>query len=265
MNDDEAGASIRDEIERAGAPGGRWHAEYLGRAYRLAVGRALALTRQPHPAILKTDLWNECLGGSRDILGHVHAHGAGRLVGIDLSYAVCAAGRARVPGALAVQADIAALPFRAVAFDAVLDLSTLDHLPRSGAAQAVGEYARVLRPGGVLLLVFWQRNASMRLRLLVKRWLGRVEKADQHYLERTDVERGLGAGLEVVDEFVAGLLFFPPHSLTGRLLGRLPERALGRFLARLVRLERAAPLRRLVRHVAGLYGLAAVRRRDAGA
>lgn len=261
--DDNVGASVRDEIERSRTPGGRWHAEYLGHAYRLAVRRTLALAGRDRPAVLKTDLWNECLGGTRDILGHADACGSGRLVGIDISLAVCVAARVHVPGVLVVRADIAALPFRTGSFDAVLDLSTLDHLPAESAARAVGEYSRVLSRHGTLLLVFWQRNVSMRLRLRVKRWLGKREKADQHYLVRAEVERALGSDLLVVEEFVAGLLFFPPQSLTGRLLGRLPERTLGQFLRWLVRFERSAVLRRLVRHVAGLYGLTAVRRRDA--
>ena len=264
MSDDDTGGSVGDEIARAATKGGRWHAVYLGHAYRSAVARALARGGRERPAILKTDLWNECLGGSRDILGHLQERGAGTLVGVDISHAVCAAGRTRVPGVLVVQADIAALPFRAAAFDAVLDLSTLDHLTVPAAAQAVGEYGRVLRDGGALLLVFWQRNASMRLRLLVKRWLGRSEKPDQRYLERADVEGALGGGLAVVEEFVAGLLFYPPQWLTGRLLGRLSDRALNRFLNRLVRLERAAAPRRLLRHLAGLYGFVAVRGRIAG-
>ncbi len=211
-------------------------------------------SRRTPPAVLKTDLWNECLGGSRDILGHLDARGSHRLFGVDISHAVCAGGRSRVPGAHVVQADITALPFRTGSLDAVVDLSTLDHLSGAGVAQAIGEYRRVLRDRGVLLVVFWQRNLMIRLRLLCKRLLGRREKTDQQYFTVGDVCAAFGDGLAVVDEFVVGLLLVPPFALTGALLGRLPTERRGRFLRWLVALEHAPTARPLLRHVAGLYG-----------
>jgi len=48
-------------------------------------------------------------------------------------------------------ADLAALPFAPAKFDAVLNIVTLEHLPHP--ARALDEMARVLRPGGRILLV----------------------------------------------------------------------------------------------------------------
>jgi SAM-dependent methyltransferase len=48
-------------------------------------------------------------------------------------------------------ADLCALPFAAGAFDAALNIVTLEHLRQP--ARALEELARVLKPGGVLLLV----------------------------------------------------------------------------------------------------------------
>jgi SAM-dependent methyltransferase len=50
------------------------------------------------------------------------------------------------------QADIAALPFPARFFQAVLSLDVLAHFPRGEEERAVVELARVLAPGGILIL-----------------------------------------------------------------------------------------------------------------
>lgn len=50
------------------------------------------------------------------------------------------------------QANIAALPFAAGAFDAVLSLDVLVHFERGGELAALREFHRVLRPGGALIL-----------------------------------------------------------------------------------------------------------------
>jgi SAM-dependent methyltransferase len=50
------------------------------------------------------------------------------------------------------QADIAALPFAAGAFDAALSLDVIVHFPRGEEHRAIRELARVLAPGGMLAL-----------------------------------------------------------------------------------------------------------------
>ena len=51
-----------------------------------------------------------------------------------------------------VQADIAVLPFPVGAFQAVVSLDVLVHFPRGEEGRVVGELARVLEPGGLLVL-----------------------------------------------------------------------------------------------------------------
>ena len=51
-----------------------------------------------------------------------------------------------------VQGDIAALPFCSGSFDAVVSLDVIVHFPRGGEDQPVAEFARVLAPGGLLVL-----------------------------------------------------------------------------------------------------------------
>jgi len=45
-----------------------------------------------------------------------------------------------------------ALPFRDRSFDALVSLDMLVHIPPGGEDQVIGEFARVLRPGGLLVL-----------------------------------------------------------------------------------------------------------------
>ena len=50
------------------------------------------------------------------------------------------------------QGDVAALPYRSGAFDAVACLDVIVHFPRGGESRALAELARVLAPGGLLVL-----------------------------------------------------------------------------------------------------------------
>ncbi len=51
-----------------------------------------------------------------------------------------------------VQGDISALPFKDAAFDGVVSLDVVVHLPRGSEGAALQEFARVVKPGGLLAL-----------------------------------------------------------------------------------------------------------------
>lgn len=51
-----------------------------------------------------------------------------------------------------VQGDIHVLPFQAESFDAVVSLDVMVHVERGAERSVFGEFARVLRPGGSLIL-----------------------------------------------------------------------------------------------------------------
>ena len=86
MIDDDIRDSLGEEIHQAGTARGHWHAEYPGLAYRFAVAKGLARVERTPAAVLKTDLWNECLGGTRDVLGHLQETGGSSAAGVSFSW-----------------------------------------------------------------------------------------------------------------------------------------------------------------------------------
>jgi SAM-dependent methyltransferase len=108
------------------------------------------LPSQPVPRLLKTDLFDEAVsGGLYPLLGER----AEQVVGVDLSPGVVQAAGRRCPGLESHVADVRTLPFDDDAFDVIVSISTLDHFESQREIPiALRELARVLRPGGALLL-----------------------------------------------------------------------------------------------------------------
>jgi SAM-dependent methyltransferase len=76
--------------------------------------------------------------------------GLGRALGVDLSPDALAFCRER--GVVALRASVLGLPFRDQAFEAVTSFDVIYHAWVGDDRAAVAEMARVLRPGGVLLV-----------------------------------------------------------------------------------------------------------------
>ena len=74
-----------------------------------------------------------------------------RIVAADLA-AEGLASTAHSPAVLPVQADICACPFASGVFDAVISLDVLVHLEAGKESVPLSEFARVLKPGGILIL-----------------------------------------------------------------------------------------------------------------
>ena len=55
-------------------------------------------------------------------------------------------------------ADGTALPYADASFDVAYSISVIEHIPGSGDVTAMSEFARVLRPGGLLILTFPYRK-----------------------------------------------------------------------------------------------------------
>ncbi len=149
----------------------------LWRRYADALNRRLLeawLGPEGFARALKTDAYEEALGGGVADLLHLRAR---CLILADCSLWALRRALARRPGARPVGCDVRALPFAGASFDLIFSGSTLDHLPgRSDLLVALGELARLLRPGGRLILtldnaanpVVWLRNA------LPQAWLMRA-------------------------------------------------------------------------------------------
>jgi len=73
-------------------------------------------------------------------------------VGLDFSRGQLRIAADSAPAARLVQGDMTSLPFRADAFDAVTAFDSLIHVPLDDHRTVIDEFARVLRPGGRVLL-----------------------------------------------------------------------------------------------------------------
>jgi SAM-dependent methyltransferase len=107
--------------------------------------------------VLKTDLFEEALGGDEVLLSWPSSDEGARAYGIDISGEVCARARERIQQGRAearvALADAGRLPFRDASLDFVFSCSTLDHFETRGEIlRGLHEAARALKPGGSLLL-----------------------------------------------------------------------------------------------------------------
>src|SRR5262245_32058102 len=92
--------------------------------------------------------------------GRLGAAGGGRVIGIDLSPAMCHQGRQRHPE-MAFAADaMAALPLADAALGGLVCFYAVIHLDRAARALAYAEFNRVLRPGGYALIAFHISDAQ---------------------------------------------------------------------------------------------------------
>jgi|AntDeeMetagen285_2_1112576.scaffolds.fasta_scaffold03195_4 ubiquinone/menaquinone biosynthesis C-methylase UbiE len=77
---------------------------------------------------------------------------AGNAVGTDFSRKQLALAAANAPAAALVHGDMVTLPFFDGVFDAVIAFHSLIHVPLNDHRAVLDEFARVLRPGGWVLL-----------------------------------------------------------------------------------------------------------------
>ncbi len=115
-------------------------------------------------------------------------------MGIDLSPAMVALARQRSPEAAFLRGDLRALPLGADVWAGLVAFYSIIHLPPEDLPRALREFARVLRPGGLLLVAFHRGRSSVHL----DEWWGRPVALDFHFFEPEAIARQLqAAGLEV--------------------------------------------------------------------
>ncbi len=149
--------------------------------------------------------------------------------GVDPDPAMLDAARSRAAQAGVqpsfLEGRVERLPFPDSSFDAVVSVTVLCFVP--DAAGAIREMARVLRPGGRLVLGelgLWSTWAAWRR---IRGWLGSATWRNAHFRTQGEL-RGLveQAGLTVVA--VRGAVFYPPTDRLARLLAAFDTR-LGRL------------------------------------
>ena len=144
----------------------------------------------------------------------VHFRARGRPVGVDLSEDALRFCRTR--GVLAARASVLALPFGGSVFDLVTSFDVLYHRWVEDDRAAVAELARVLKPGGLLLV---------RVPALQMLWGAHDEAVlSRHRYTRGEVDALLrGAGFDVLESTYANSILFPVLALrraVDRLTGR---------------------------------------------
>lgn len=164
------------------------------------------------------------VGCGTGLLLRAFAQEARRAVGVDLSPGMLAHARAR--GLEVVEGSSDALPFADASFDVAVSFKTLAHVPDLG--RALAEMARVVRPGGTLIVELynpWSVRALLKRARPLRVADGSERDVGTRYDDRRALERALPRGARVVE--VRGIRTLP-------LMGAwLDWPALGPTLARL--------------------------------
>jgi SAM-dependent methyltransferase len=142
----------------------------------------MVLLARPHARIVAVDLFKEGYGIAGNEPDRLRAN----------VRAVGAEDRLEVKNG-----DLRKLPFEPGSFDAAVSSFVVDHLGKAGSQQAIGEVARVLRPGGQFLLMVLNTDAYVKFAyplINVHMYYGHGGSADRWRSALT------GAGFEVVEQ-----------------------------------------------------------------
>jgi ubiquinone/menaquinone biosynthesis C-methylase UbiE len=213
----------------------------------------------------------DCGCGAGDVSALLHEH-ANEVISFDVAGSNARQTHrnltARFGGAFVLRAGGEELPFTDSSFDAVVLADVIEHIPR--ADRAVAEFARVLRPGGRLVMATPDRgvletiervdrvaiSAVSGMRAAARRVLGRpyrprpagAEQWERFFSRAELAELVAGAGLNVLEH--RNICFYPGPEGGGtfalflaylapfeRLRERILEPTLRRLFAALARLE----------------------------
>jgi SAM-dependent methyltransferase len=131
--------------------------------YITAIAKVLSYSKSGELYALKTDLWNEGIETTRDILGTLENIKNLKLLGTDISAFTCHEAKTRLGQTAIVNADIRNIPFRDGTLDIIFDLSTIDHVPLNQVEEVLSEYQRILKKTALLLLFFWYEGSLLKL------------------------------------------------------------------------------------------------------
>ena len=155
-------------------------------------------------------------------LAAVLARGGARVTGLDADPAMVAAARQRakreaVPLTV-VEGKGEALPFPSDKFDVTLAVTSLCFIP--DATQAIAEMARVLKPGGRLVIGELGRWSLWSLQRRVRSWLGSPTWRAAAFRTAGELRSLMrAAGLDVIA--IRGAAYYPPFAPAAELLAPL--------------------------------------------
>jgi SAM-dependent methyltransferase len=213
---------------------GKGRFQFKDYAFRAVYGELIRETIKLVPDshnVLKTDLWNEGIEDGRSLAEYAQEGGEGSsLVCVDISRYVCeSANRLKNSGFEPIQGTLLAPPIR-TGFDLILDVSTVDHMPKNLRKIWISSEASLLKPGGILLISF-----DCRLNMfdeLYHRHFTR-KKYPEWTLVPSEIHAQLKAyGLSVVRQhsiFIAGF-FWGTHRPFFPLAGLLKRRQVFKLL-----------------------------------
>lgn len=141
------------------------------------------LSVQAAPLLMSHGRWLDLACGTGEIVARLaQRYPAGQFVGIDFSADMIQRAKQKTAAYNNVDlmiSNVTPLPFAQHSFDLVLCSEAFHHFEQP--TQVLTEMHRVLRPGGLLLLV--DPAAEIILLRLAGRFLRRLEKAQQYYSE----------------------------------------------------------------------------------
>ncbi len=236
----------------------KWLSYYLGNSYRRATKIVLRYKVGKHINLLKTDLWNEGIRTEREVLNSYQNNKRFNLYGMDVSRLTCNLAHGKNKKINIIQGSIRNLPFRAGFFDAVLDLSTLDHVPENEVSGIIQEYKQVLKKDGILVLIFWY---SSRLQRLVSKSGKTIHRSQpigmtQYYFPVSSVKNEVKRDFDILEEFYLGALLNIHNRVTDPIFKSLPKSVYNLIL----NIEYSKTSTRLLKGLAGLYALIARKR-----
>ena len=136
--------------------------------------------------------------GPGQVAGYLHGRGV-EACGVDLSPAMVQQARRLNPEVHFRQGDMLALSeVEADAYGGIAAFYSIVHIPRPKLSQALREFARVLRPRGVLLLAFHVGREVKHL----DEWWGKEVSLDFLFYETEEVKGRLTAAGFVLEEVI---------------------------------------------------------------
>jgi ubiquinone/menaquinone biosynthesis C-methylase UbiE len=133
--------------------------------------------------------------GPGQVAQYLRARGAD-VIGVDLSPNMVEEARRRQPDTRFIVGNMLALDFPDETLAGIAAFYSLIHIPRERVGEALGEWRRVLKPGGRVLAACHRGSGSLN----VEEWNGRRVSVDFTLFQRAELEEAfVQAGFDLVE------------------------------------------------------------------